>query len=597
MYRLDEWWFPGRRLLVTLCGTLAIGVAPIAVSAPLHGTVTGEDGQPVSGYMLSIDDGQVEAGDVTVTVFTDAQGRYRTPDLDAGTALQVRGGTPAYAFAEAPDGYLPLSAAKSSDEGLRLDIQVREADTPELLPASAWLSKSADAHGRDMLVLHCTACHQMPTEKIRGFAQHLYGLDEAQRVQAWRAMVQYMRIKVFEIGPEGSLINPDTVPFEVMSDPDNSLFNGYDEQVIAEYMAKEVPTDYRSAEGYRVDHGPSAVTADTLIKEIHLPKTSLVREIALTPKSNYLWGADLQRNRLLRVDPDNPSEQVGYPVPYDKPTGPHTLIDDAEGYIWDGNVEGDVVFRFNPVTEEWQGYQFGPGSVVHDFAIDDQFRVARDADGHVWLTLIGKNKMGKLNTETGEVTEYDVPIEEDNTPFRAAIYGAVMTQTNKVWFSQLTGGVGALDAKTGELVHWVDYPVGEGPRRMTIDRDDRIYVPLFGSGELSILDGNSGEEIKRVALPDPASAPYSAVWDPWRNVVWLGTSNADVIYRYDVATDQISHIPLPSRHGYLRMITFDRHNGNLWTAYSNMPAGSGPSAFIMVDPGDAPLTASRVAGR
>mgnify|MGYP002876282663 CR=1 FL=1 len=168
---------------------------------------------------------------------------------------------------------------------------------------------------------------------------------------------------------------------------------------------------------------------------------------------------------------------------------------------------------------------------------------------------------------------------------RAALRG----DGKEVWFTQLTGGLGALDTATGELVFWKDYPVGKGPRRIAIDDSDQLYVTLFGSGQLDIVDTKTHKLIKTVDLPDPNAAPYSALWDRWRNVVWIGNSNNDVIYRYDVESGDIGHIPLPSTHAYLRMITFDRNTGNLWTAYSHMPAGSGPSSFVMIDPGDNPV--------
>ena len=567
--------------LLFVSSLLVTGVQAVEVT----GKVTNQAGQPIASAMVSIDNGAVKAGDVTVSVFTDEQGSYRITDLASTDGMTIRATLAGYV---GPAERAALNAVTDGDviQDLVLDIGMDE----ENLPASVWMSKMPSEHGRELTLLQCGSCHQVPSEKMRGFAENLASLNEADRMASWKAMIQYMRIKVFEIGPDGSKVSPEYVDFETMMDPDGSLFNLYDEEVISAYLAKHMPDDFSDAGDFEFNQGPSITNGDTVIREYHLPKMSLIREVALTPKSPYAWGADLQRNRLYRVDPANPTDQVPYPVPVDGPTGPHTLNDDADGFIWDANIEGDVVHRFNPLTDEWKAYdQFAEGSVAHDIALDSSFQVAKDVNGKLWFTLIGKNKMASLDLDSGAVEEFEIPLAEGNKPFRAAVYGAAMRGDGKeVWFTQLTGGLGAINTTTGELVFWQDYPVGKGPRRVAIDDNDQLYVTLFGSGQMDIYDTRTHKLVKQVDLPDPNAAPYSALWDRWRNVVWIGNSNADVIYRYDVATGDIGHIPLPSTHAYLRMITFDRNTGNLWTAYSHMPAGSGPSSLVMIDPGDHP---------
>lgn len=567
---------------------VSVLIAHPGIAIEVTGKVTSGDGKALSQVMVSVDNGDVQPGDVTVTVFTDTQGRYRIADLESIEGMTIRATLGGYTTTKPAARLVPLTA--TSDGAVTQDFVMTAGMDAATVPASVWMEKMPAGHGRELALLQCASCHQVPSAKMRSFAENLAGLSEEDRINSWKAMVQYMRIKVFEIGPDGSKVSPQYVDFETMMNPDLSLFNLYDEEVISDYLGKHMPSDFTSAEGYAYTQGPNLTNSQTQIREYHLPKTSLIREIALTPASPYVWGADLQKNRLFRVDPNDPTDQVPYPVPFDGPTGPHTLNDDADGFIWDANIEGDVVHRFNPVTEEWKAYdQFPEGAVAHDIALNSSFQVAKDVNGKLWFTLIGKNKMASLDPETGDVEEFDIPLEEGNQPFRAAVYGAALRGDGKeVWFTQLTGGLGALDTETGELVFWQDYPVGKGPRRVAIDDNDHLYVTLFGSGQMDIYDTRTHKLVKQVDLPDPNAAPYSALWDRWRNVVWIGNSNADVIYRYDVETGEIGHIPLPSSHAYLRMITFDRKTGNLWTAYSHMPIGSGPSSFVMIDPGDNP---------
>ena len=71
-------------------------------------------------------------------------------------------------------------------------------------------------------------------------------------------------------------------------------------------------------------------------------------------------------------------------------------------------------------------------------------------------------------------------------------------------------------------------------------------------------------------LPDRASAPYSVTWDPKRKVVWVATSNANVLYRFDPRNKSFAVLPLPREGAFLRMVQVDEHTGDLTTAYGNI---------------------------
>ena len=569
--------------------SLAALAAP-ALAVELSGRVVDQDGQGVSGMVVSVAPISSEPGGVATSVFTGQDGSFRFPPLDGLDvgAHRLSAWKVGYAPLKPATREVDLSSLDSSGEALTARLTVRAgADTPELLAASDWLAQMPDTGARHEMLLQCTACHQLPQPKFRTYAQFLDGEDETTRLAAWQAAIKFMRVKFFEIGPDGSEVSPRHVSYNMMTDPGMSAFNAHDEQTIAPFLAEHMPTRSDRAEGYRAPQAPPAWNDKTVIREIQLPQDSFIREVALTPASPYLWGADLQKNRLYRVDPRNPADQKGYPVPLDGPSAPHTVNDDAEGYIWEAGIEGDHIARFDPRTEQWKVFDgFGPGSAAHDMAVNHQFQVSPDAKGRIWVTLIGKNRLGAVDPATGKVQEFDAPLAPDNNIFRAAIYGLVMDSKKRVWYSQLTGGVGVFDTATDQFGAALDYEPGTGPRRMAIDDQDHLYVPLFGSGQLSIVDANTAQEIERVDLPDRNAAPYSAVWDPWRRVVWLGNSNSDSIYRYDPATRAFSQIPLPRQMAYLRMITFDRRTGNLWTSYSNIPTGQGPSMFVEVHVGD-----------
>lgn len=584
----------GRRAAVIgagLIGMTLLSAGP-ARAADLIGTVTDVDGKPVASAMVTLEASSPDLGTVTETRFTNDKGEYRhagIPD-DAMATHYLRVYRLGYQQMVPPPGHAVLESMASQDgEHARVDVQMRAiTNLAQQAPASAWFAAMPDTQVKENVVLQCVGCHQFPSPKVRGYGAALDGLDEQGKLASWRAMIQYMRVKFFEIGPDESLFDPAHMSYDVISDSYASLFDETDEKEISEYLAAHFPTRFDHLQNFEYG-APLGVGPDTRIREIQLPDSSFVREIALSEKSQFLWGADLQKNALLRVHPET-GEQKAYPVPFDGPTGPHTLIDDPDGGIWVTMIENGVVAKFDPAAEEWKVYdKFGKFDMAHDLAPNHRFQTGYDTEQQVWLTMIGTNKLGRLDPATGNTELHELPGDDTKSALRTALYGAVMNRDGtEVWFSQLSGGIGGFNTVDKELVHFEMFPQGDGPRRIAIDGNDVIYVPLFGAGELYVFDTRAKKEVARVALPDRNSAPYSAVWDPWREVVWIGTSNGDVIYSYEPESKAFKVFPLPRRMAYLRMIAFDRSNGDLWTTYSNIPTGSGPSQFVLLSPGDNP---------
>ena len=100
-------------------------------------------------------------------------------------------------------------------------------------------------------------------------------------------------------------------------------------------------------------------------------------------------------------------------------------------------------------------------------------------------------------------------------------------------------------------------------------------------------DTVAGRQIGIYDLPDTGSAPYAVTWDPVRRVVWIPTSNGNVIYRFDPSDKSFGVVPLPSQGAFLRMIDVDPDTGVLVTSYANVvDFVRGPRMALTVDPGD-----------
>jgi len=104
---------------------------------------------------------------------------------------------------------------------------------------------------------------------------------------------------------------------------------------------------------------------------------------------------------------------------------------------------------------------------------------------------------------------------------------------------------------------------------------------------LAAYDTKSDRMVGIYDLPDRASAPYATTWDPLRKVVWISTSNADAIYRFDPRTRTLGVLPLPRERAFLRMVHVDRNSGFLVTSYANIVEHvRGPRMALLIDLGD-----------
>jgi streptogramin lyase len=170
------------------------------------------------------------------------------------------------------------------------------------------------------------------------------------------------------------------------------------------------------------------------------------------------------------------------------------------------------------------------------------------------------------------------------------VYGLAMSpDRGHVWYCQLgIASFGSLNTETLKFERHVEFASrNAGPRRMSMSDDGVLYLALYGAGQLAAYDTKSNRMLGIYDLPDRASAPYATTWDPLRKVVWIPTSNADVIYRFDPRTRGIGVLPLPRERGFLRMLHVDRNSGFLVTSYANIVAHvRGPRMALLIDPGD-----------
>ncbi|WP_093289155.1 hypothetical protein [Solimonas aquatica] len=586
---------------------MAMLLAASAYGAELSGRViSSEDGRGVAQAAVTLTFSGGHAGPAAITVFSGADGRFTIADESLGKRDRI-------SLTARKLGWRQLEPAPSGNAGADATVYLaRSSNIAEIAPASAWFAGMPGGTARNITLSGCSSCHQMASPRVREYAARIEAVSNGPegdrkalsewrklvRHESWRAVVKYMRSKHYAVFPLESPMNLDAIDWPTAQNAAYNFFDVRQGEIIAKYLADHFPTQtvHLAADDYR--YGAAlGVSRKTVIREYALPKDALVREMVPVPNSPYLWGADVRRNLIVRLDPHD-GETKWIKVDFNGSTGPHTIVPDDDGRLWVSMIDHDQFGRFDPRTEKWTLWTLRPtnlpdtqaiggAAIVHDMSIDSRGHLARDAFGKIWVTLVGSNQMGTLDPDTGAVAFHDVNALKGLSPINHLIYSTVLSADGKeAWYSQVNGYVGCIDTATHKVVKVVPFAEGEGPRRMARDNAGHLWVALFGSGRVAKIDMQTGKIVGTYEMPDPAAAPYAVTWDERRKAVWVVNANSDAIYRLDPSTGRSTVYPLPRQMAYLRQLAISPVSGHLIASYGNYPEGSGPSMAVVIDVGD-----------
>ncbi len=147
-----------------------------------------------------------------------------------------------------------------------------------------------------------------------------------------------------------------------------------------------------------------------------------------------LWFTAAVGGRIGRLDPTTgfiqtwsvPPPRLGvFPSPYSLTVLPNEQI-------WFGDITGGAVGHLDAITGRVTLYHLAdPQETV--------FSMAHDAQGRIWFTEIVPARLGMIESTTGLVKEWSMPVVSGHT---AALYGIVVAPGGDVWFA--ANGINAL---------------------------------------------------------------------------------------------------------------------------------------------------------
>ena len=242
------------------------------------------------------------------------------------------------------------------------------------------------------------------------------------------------------------------------------------------------------------------------------------------------------------------------------PPGVGRLIgEDSHGIMWEG-MQGHALSKFDPdfKIQYTAPDPAQPGGVMK---LDPKtgkytfyktptpvlviYGVGVDANDNIWFTEPGPDRLGFLDTQTGEISEINISAPDPDR-----------TELDK-----------QLAAKF-EPIDQYGPPWQKGPRRQASDRKNGWqWIVLSKSGAVAKVDIHT-RKVTEYPLPYPFSFPYSAAVDK-DQMVWITTVNTDRIFKFNPFTEKWTEYPLPTLGTDSRTISIDDRQDpfTVWVPY------------------------------
>ncbi len=274
-------------------------------------------------------------------------------------------------------------------------------------------------------------------------------------------------------------------------------------------------------------------------------------------------------------------------VDYDMP-GPNrfpwTSHPDKDGTFWVPNYgQSNRVGHLNPATGEVKEYRVpneGP-ALIHS--------AVPGPDGSVWLAEAGAKKLGRFDSKTQKMSEYQddwrkhtIAVHPDGSVWSTggltrfdpktekfthitdvpSAYGIGIDKEGTVWFTEMNknGTLGKVDPKTLKVTKYVP-PHRDRTRRLQIADDGAIWAAVYDDGYILRFDPKS-ETFKDFALPHKQTKPY-ALGIATDKQVWYSSYYRDVLGKVDPDTGKVVEYPMPYTDNGMRDFFVDK-DGKMW---------------------------------
>jgi virginiamycin B lyase len=476
------------------------------------GLVKSSKGDLLEGLMVQL---IAQKNAVRTTVFSNADGRYEFPKVEAGT-YTLRIAQPRE-FRPYVKEKVEISGASQLD-----DIVLTRVTNGELLPptpeiaaqmtGSEWLmSISGSGEEKKLLTVSCNWCHS-----YQQIFRNRY--DAASWTHIIQRMTRGAGSPLIEMRPTGR-------------------FNPEQESTFVSWLARVRGPESKDPPFVALPR-PQGRATRVIITEYELPRLELATHDVSGDSKGGIWYSPHRSSYIGRLDPKTGAVKEYHvpPVPNGVLPGTHWIYVDKNDIVWGSENWAHNIWRFDPKTEEfkripWQVKEPVNNPMGGNYAIDP--------DGFIWKAR--DRAVSKVDALTGNtVLKYP-------TKKFPGTYGAAMSKDGRYYGGGAwpRDGVVVVDTKTGE-VYEPDSSPNSGPARGEFDPDNNYWGA--GRGGMLVKFDTTTKRIYEYPLPTPYASLYTTNVDK-NGEVWGGEMHAGRYFRFNPKTTQWTEYVLPEPYG------------------------------------------------
>ena len=514
------------RLVALIVFALCTALLPAQAGGTSHllggpkGVVKSAKGDLLEGIMVQL---IAPKSAIRTTVYSNADGRYEFPKLEAGTyTLRIAQPREFHAFVK--EG-VKIDGPTALDDITLTRVTAGEVlpPTPEIaaqMTGSEWLSSlSGTGDEKKLLTTNCNWCHSY--QQI--FRNHY---DE----DGWGKIVNRMTK-----GAGSPLINMRPT----------GRFNDADIARMVKWLATVRGPQAKDPPFVTLPR-PQGRQTRVVITEYELPRLELAtHDVAGDGKGN-IWYSPHRSSYIGRLDPRTGAVQE-FRIPRESPDvlpGTHWIQVDAKGIVWGTENWGHNIYRLDPSTGDFKRIPWKVSELVNSPAVGN---VAFDPDGFLWRAR--DKKVTKVDAQTGEhVTSFVLK------KF-AGTYGSAMSKDGRYFGGGAwpRDGLVVVDTKTAEVFE-PDCSANCGPARGEFDPDGNYWAG--GRGGMLVKFDTSKKRLFEYRVPIPYATFYSANVDK-NGEVWAGAMHAGRYLRFNPKLEQWTEYVLPEPYGIDRETWID----------------------------------------
>jgi streptogramin lyase len=528
--RASIWEATMRGLILGLLSGVCL-LAPNATAQTLSGKVSSAEEGVMEGVLVSA---KRTGSTITVTVATDAQGRYSFP---AGKLAPGE-----YALRIRAVGYdLDAPAKVTVGDNTTADLKLRKTeDLASQLSNGEWIASVPGTEAQKQGLLNCIGCHTL--ERV---VKSAYTTDDFMNV------LPRMQGYVNQSMPSVPQLRKGERRMEERGDQRVQVYRG-----LADFLSQINQSKGTWTYKLQTLPRPTGKATRVVITEYDLPREVIQPHDVIVDAQGIAWYSSFGEQNLGRLDPKT-GKVTEFPIALTKPeypTGVLGLRSDRDGNLWLGNMYQAKIVKFDPKAQKFQYWTLPADQDIDAAQVNMVSPQASHVDGKVWAQNNGFAGVHRLDLASGKIETWE--------PFKAApkgephnIYDVIPDSKNNLYFTDFRQRhIGRVDAASGEVKLYAAPTAASAPRRGMMDAQDRLWFGEYRGNRIGMFDTKS-EAFKEWAIPTAWSAPYDVTIDK-NGEAWTGSMSTDRVARLKPDTGEFIEYLLP-RETNIRRVFVD----------------------------------------